>query len=456
MIEDIVKYDGEVILRMYHKGFDNENEQRNLVRKNEINGKIISLEEKYVKDEVIKNELSVFEFTECLLGTEDERNPYRGGSSCTFVKEFVILEKPKILFTQSGSLYELNIETKNFVQICEFIKKYLGVNLKKNPMNFGNVYIYECREIRAVGIEKGFSLPSKCIGSTVTVTFRNESMPVERENIAIKEESQLSITNVKYWNNFDLEVYFGKDLFFYQNQIAFMKSLRLSMEVASPKQKIDLPKIGSVFHQPSSKDQEIISGQKMTKSDLKMSTTKIRKMIELENEKENVVFVVPDELEKVKKTIMKAVEKSIKIWVFDPYFIDRNDRFYSFDWISFFSHINPYSEKKYVFYCKKNSDYKLEDFLKDLDTDFNYKKRPQSAREKNEFVETKVSIHDRFIITITKNEVYSGLVVGTSFNSLHKNYYVIYKLNHIAAKEILNKLSPWMKNENICNNEEEK
>ena len=52
-------------------------------------------------------------------------------------------------------------------------------------------------------------------------------MPVERENIAIKEESQLSITNVKYWNNFDLEVYFGKDLFFYQNQIAFMKSLRL-------------------------------------------------------------------------------------------------------------------------------------------------------------------------------------------------------------------------------------
>ena len=64
------------------------------------------------------------------------------------------------------------------------------------------------------------------------------------------------------------------------------------MEVASPKQKIDLPKIGSVFHQPSSKDQEIISGQKMTKSDLKMSTTKIRKMIELENEKENVVFLV--------------------------------------------------------------------------------------------------------------------------------------------------------------------
>ena len=59
MIEDIVKYDGEVILRMYHKGFDNENEQRNLVRKNEINGKIfyknLELQKAYLMNLLMKS-----------------------------------------------------------------------------------------------------------------------------------------------------------------------------------------------------------------------------------------------------------------------------------------------------------------------------------------------------------------------------------------------------------------
>lgn len=58
------------------------------------------------------------------------------------------------------------------------------------------------------------------------------------------------------------------------------------------------------------------------------------------------------------------------------------------------------------------------------------------------------SIHDRFII-IKNNDEFSGLSIGTSFNSLERNHYCIHKLSHAAAKIIFYDLLLWMGDKKI-------
>lgn len=65
--------------------------------------------------------------------------------------------------------------------------------------------------------------------------------------------------------------------------------------------------------------------------------------------------------------------------------------------------------------------------------------------------QTQSSIHDRFII-IKNEDNFSGLGIGTSFNSIHANSFCIYPLDNVIAKEIFEKLLMWLDKDNNLQN----
>jgi hypothetical protein len=58
-----------------------------------------------------------------------------------------------------------------------------------------------------------------------------------------------------------------------------------------------------------------------------------------------------------------------------------------------------------------------------------------------EFIQIRDRIHDRFFFSIQDDTMIEGLSIGTSLNSLERNYYCIYKLPTSFAKDIFIQLS---------------
>lgn len=68
----------------------------------------------------------------------------------------------------------------------------------------------------------------------------------------------------------------------------------------------------------------------------------------------------------------------------------------------------------------------------------------KNTRTKMSFIQTTAPVHDRFVITRTSEE-YTGLSIGTSFNSLDSNHYCIQTLSHTEAEEVIISLSDWIR-----------
>ena len=63
------------------------------------------------------------------------------------------------------------------------------------------------------------------------------------------------------------------------------------------------------------------------------------------------------------------------------------------------------------------------------------------------FHQTKSPIHDRFIL-VRNGTSYSGMILGTSFNSLDSNHYCLTKLSGNSAKTIYTELTDWLNSGN--------
>ena len=141
--------------------------------------------------------------------------------------------------------------------------------------------------------------------------------------------------------------------------------------------------------------------------------------------------------------------KSGEIWIFDPYFLSQ--KYSDLEDITDFLMIliNNVHRKHIVF--SKYRDGSFESFKNDLSI-------PQLAFFKKfgfqnvEFIESKEDFHDRFIFFVSKNKI-EGYQLGTSINSLGKNYSNIVKLNAFCCHYIFKILMDDIVSENsyrIC------
>ncbi|MDQ0495771.1 MULTISPECIES: hypothetical protein [Paenibacillus] len=451
MLKNTISYAGENILTVYHKGFDEDVKNRHLKTKEKLGRFQLIFEEKVVPDEEVENISYNGWKMEGLLSQGAVLNPYRKGA-CAFVEQFISLDKPRRLFSNTEE-YSLKVDVPTFQQICSFIEKYIGIDLLKAPLCFGNTFIYEYspRNFHAYK-EDGIVVSNKRHCDTIIVNFKKDDLVVCTKIIHttnFPQEEDIIILSTSSWNNYDIELYADGKLIYFDKDTYFMRSLKINATIGRQGHTIPLKNLGKEFKTMNSGKEQIITNitsENKTFEELKIkhSESNIRRRLNEEEVDDSFLFIKPNEVQKAMDFIKKELEKPCKeIWFFDSYFSDRNGVNYSIDLIRIFAFCHA-EEKHIIFHNNpkktEHNPISAAEFATIAKQDSVIQSLKGTEPLKIQFYQTKQRIHDRFLFIIDKEGFITGITIGTSLNSLDSNYFCMYKLYKGTARHVFEEL----------------
>ncbi|GIN23386.1 hypothetical protein [Siminovitchia fordii] len=454
LFRDTISYAGNVILTIYHKGFNEKMGHHNLTKTEKIGRFNLTFKEEVVDDNFIENINGWNYKLEGFLDSKDIRNPYRE-AACTHMVQYVYLNKPKRLFNYDGDRYQLNISDKLFKSITLFTKKYTGLNLQRQAMCFGNVFVYECyqRNYHAEN-DKGIVIDNVSKDTKIIVNFKYDNIVVYTKMITVEDDKRKTeVLSDCEWNSFDIQIYANNKLTYFDQNISIMSNMILNSSITGQSRRISLNKLGEdVYIERKGRVSTNIIGKKPNeiKRIITESNNSIQARLDEKND-ENFVFISPNELEKSKDYIIGILRLECdEIWIFDPYFSDRNGKTISLDWLKILAYCNA-NKKNIAFWNNESKDpVTVKEFERALLADRVIKDAIGSKKKLGiHLYQINTYIHDRFIFSIDKNQTVTGITIGTSLNSLDSNYYCINKLSSVSARNVFNELKQLMDDSNI-------
>lgn len=435
--------DGNKILTIVHEKMDEGIENRSLNDSISIDGHIISFKEYFVNEfklDDIECDLVIEGFLKC----NDEKNPYEEYS--TFFKELVNF--------QENNLFEDNypiVPIKEYNELYEFIKDYSNYNFTK--YSFGNVLFFSPVKIKTNWFWSdkfpclkisGFDVKGKAI-----VKFKLNHIILESVVLEDIYNGQKIFSNYD-WNNYEIEIYDGMKLIFKKQQ-DLIRNINMHINMETENYKVNLKKSNKpISLNPQTIESYNTNERKPLDLISKYLTDEFKFYSNFINvKKDKCIFLRKNEREKALDLFNDLTRKSGEIWIFDPYFLSQ--KYSDLEDITDFLMIliNNVHRKHIVF--SKYRDGSFESFKNDLSI-------PQLAFFKKfgfqnvEFIESKEDFHDRFIFFVSKNKI-EGYQLGTSINSLGKNYSNIVKLNAFCCHYIFKILMDDIVSENsyrIC------
>ncbi|MFT9487173.1 MAG: hypothetical protein ACH0QD_07360 [Tepidibacillus sp.] len=456
MVRDIISYAGEVILTIYHKGFDNEVAHRR-IRKTEKIGKYnIVFEEEVVEDTILDSLINWDVKTEGLLGSKDMRNPY-GERVCAYMVRYLNLDKPKRLFSLQEDKYQLNIPAKHFKQIILFTKKYTGLDLRDQVMSYGDIFIYECHQRNVYAKDdEGIIIEAAPRDNRIIVNFQNDDIVVCTKIIDLegKGNERIEVLSDREWNSCDVQIYEDKKLVFFKHRISFMHTMVINQALKGNSKKIKLNKLGHDFAIEGKEHlSKSVIGKKPDeiRSLISQSNYFIKQRLAEEEDDTKLLFISPNELERARDYIVSILRlDGDEVWIFDPYFSDRNGMMISLDWIRILAYCKA-TTKHIVFWNNEAKDpITVDEFVRISSEDRVIKDSKGNRSDLGiHFYQIKTYIHDRFVFAVSKDKV-TGIAVGTSLNSLDSNYYCIHTLSNGSARNVYYNLKKLIDDSNIA------
>ncbi|MBK5502781.1 hypothetical protein [Peribacillus sp. TH14] len=454
MILNRVLFAREAIITILHRGFDNDcNLQGNIYIKKKLGRYNLVFEQSIVNDEILDNLNHVVFIEEGFLNPKHELNPY-SQSKCTFMRRFVSSSKPKKIIKALEDKFELKLSLKDLLIINEFIKKYTGLDLNRNPILYGDTLLYEPISVSFKPNHlNGITFNNLEKDSIVIVKFKNKDIIVSSHLKVIESfTSELEINPSEEWKSLDIEIFKNNRLVYFNYNLSYISTVHLSMGMASRSKRIKLNELDDFFElQNDPSKHEMIIGEAVDKLEelFWKSNNQMRQKLLKEQEKENITFIKPGETKKSIEIISKYLQESQdEFWVFDPYFTDKNRFNKTLDWLRIFYECSS-QPKNIVFFCKDED--KAYDFVtikEAIKQDSVLKRIVKKGILNLNFIQISSPIHDRFILGRNKN-TFSGLTIGTSLNSIDSNHFCINILNHSAAKKILGELNDYINEGNL-------
>lgn len=454
MVCDKIIYGGQVLLTLYHHGFTAPRVRRIKEKVGRFN---LIFEETECPDDDILIPEGWYIKEEGLTYQDSPMNPY-SSEACAHVEHYCYALKPSKLFRMvpSKSKYNLNIPPESFLKIEEFVKQYTGFPIDKNSMYYGDVFVYRphlrcyhAKQSEGIVVE---NLPENAMA---VVRFQNNSLVVASKIVRTMEPAEsIEILAGVPWNSHDIEIYVADQLVFYQKDISYMRKLCLTLNISGGKEKVRLDKIADDYQidRPSSVETINIGfNPNSIEETLSQSEHAIQQELDTERADPSCTFICPGKMDLAMKLIGKTMESALdRLWIFDPYFTDPNGLNRVVDWLRIIVRCRA-KEKNIVFFTKKTEhDSSMDRLVESIQTDHELKRLMHDGKKLGlHLYQTSSPIHDRFVLTESEDDGFSGLALGTSFNSLDKNHYCIFRLRSGAAKMIWSELRDWMEDGNI-------
>lgn len=455
MIVNKVSYGGENLVTIYHRGIEDEFEsyERKII-KQKINQYNLCFEQYKVNEDNLNNIVSILSIQEGLLSPKDNLNIY-SSRVCARFRRYVSAVKPRKIIKTLEDKFEFKLPIETIITINEFIEKYTGLDLNKNPVFYGDTFIYEPTEIDVSKNESnGLTIRNIESHSEIVIRFRSNGMIVSTYKHFFEDELlEVEINPELDWKSFDIEFYKDNELIFLDSDLSFFESIHLSMGITNRPKNVKLNSLSSYLDIPTEPTKfESVIGEEINQiEDLyAKSNFEMSRKIRNEQETNNITFIKPGETNRALKEITEFLNKDFEeVWVFDPYLTDINRFNKTLDWLKIFSEL-PLKKINFLFYCK---DEEKAYSCSSLETEVLENSLLDNIVEKKTlnwwFIETKSAIHDRFILSKTSDNQFLGITVGTSLNSVDTNHFCINHLNHNATKTILNELSNFLEDGNV-------
>ena len=443
------------ILKVYHKDFT-EASNRKVLHDRKIGRYNLKFCQYQVSNKELEKITGFAYKREGLLEPNVCPNPY-GERVCTIMTHYVFDEKPSNIFGTTEDSYFLKITIQEFIEIAEFAEKYTGIDIKKAPMIFGDVFVFSFCNIDIKATEYNGIIVSNipADATNIAVYFKNFDLIVHSELISIPiDASTIDISCKEKWTNHDIYIYSNKNLIYSRKNVSYMRSFNIKTRVSTEKE-IPLNTIGNKYRISEYSSQSLSSSTKSIETSLALiyeANKKIINLIENENTDSQVVFIKPGEMDKALDIIGKIMESGKDdLWIFDSYFTDRNEFAKSLDWLRIIS-ICKSNNKNIVFFTNNSGNCMNAGDLQNEIANDSYLQDIIRINGKLgvTFYQTKSPIHDRFIL-VQNESSYFGLIMGTSFNSLERNHYCLSNLAGNSAKRILTELKDWLNAGNIIN-----
>jgi hypothetical protein len=450
MLKNLLTFGGETIVTIYHKGFDEDVGRRNKRVVEKLGRLNLKFEEYVVPDDEIE-QISYNGWTlKGLLGKRAVLNPY-GEGACAFIEQLVCIDKPQSLFSD-GNQYTLKVDVTTFQKICNFAKRYTGIDFSKTPLSFGNIFIFSSSERNFHALkDDGIVVRGNIKTDHIIVHFKQNDLVVFTKIIdtaQFHDGQDIEIVSDEPWDCYDIEMYSDGRLIYYDRDVAYMRSIVMNMTSRQKVHSVPLKKLGKDFKVESEGVTETtIIGEKkpLVIEKLERSNSDIRRRLNNEESDHTSVFIKPNEVQKAMNFIQEELKKRSKeVWLFDSYFSDRNGINYAIDWIRILAFCNA-DEKNIVFFnnrikSERNSITATEFSNLTREDSFIRTKKGKDVQLGIQFCQTKQYIHDRFLFILDKDQFVTGLTIGTSLNSLDSNYFCIQKLHNGTARIIFDEL----------------
>ena len=451
MICDKILFKGQPLLTIFHQGFRKKATGRILKRTIKVGRFNLVFTESYCDHAIVSD--GWIQIETGLLQPRSTMNPYND-STCAKMTRYCFFEKPLCIFEINNDEYRLSISSDDFCKISEFIKEYTGIDILLNPMALGDAFVFEPHEFGLKTNEKGSVIIEKVPAkSSIVVQFKENGIIVSSQLLNNETETRdIEIECDKTWNSYDIEVFQDGNLAFCNRDVSYITSLDFQIGIKQNLKPIKLNKIASEYIPAKTSNERIthIGKRSDYNTVIRKSEFEIRRQIKTDQPDDQVHFIKPNQLSVVNNLLWKEIESATnEIWLFDSYFSDNDGIGCSLDWLRIIANCNA-KFKNIVFFCNgSNNSLSADSFFKKIKEDavmgniIRIKKRLGI-----ELYQSKFPIHDRFLLQNNKNG-YSGVSIGTSFNSLDRNFYCISKLSPASSKKILKDLKSWMEDGNI-------
>lgn len=458
MVCDKITYGRQTLLTLYHQGFSAPNARKLKEKVGRFN---LVFEEIECSDDDLSIPAGWFMKEKGLAFQDSPMNPY-GPEACAQVEHYCYAPKPSRLFrmTPSKSEYRLDIPAEDFLQIEEFVKKYTGFPIVKGPMYYGDVFVYQpylrcyhAKQAEGIVVEH---LPANAM---VVVRFQRHSLVVAVKIVRTSEPAErVEIIAGVPWDYHDIEIYVGGQLVFCQKDISYIRQVHLVLNIDGGKERVQLDKIAEAYQIDRPDIEETVDigyDSNSIEEALRRSEYSIMQKLDAERPDPSCTFICPDKMDQAMELIGKTMESaSDRLWVLDSYFTDRDSLGKTMDWLRIITQCHA-REKNIVFFSKNDEKaLPMDELIEKIRTDHELA-RVMRGREQLglHLYQTIAPIHDRFVLTESGDAI-SGLALGTSFNSLDRNHYCIFRLSGHASKTIWSRLRAWMEDGNIVSEQE--
>ena len=455
MIKNVITYKNKPILTIYHRGFSKDCTTIKRHIKEYMGRNLLCFYEEYVADDEWNNLTGYVWEEKALITPKEKHNPYCQ-KACANMIHRIYPDKPSVIWKKNGT----TIDEKELEQILAFVKKYTGMNLEEHLVYLGDVFLFSPSWFKYHSDKnKSIIIYHMKEGMRIILQLKHGHDVLEAKVIDITEDTEeLEIATECDWNNHDIEIYENDELIYINREVYYVRYMNLDISVAARSKRIPLTTLREYYElKPQGETEKCaIGGPPEPVRQLldKMNQTLVRK-VNNQKKSDRFLFVRPGELDIAIKRITEVMFRATEeLWIIDSYFTDKGSGLNQMtDWIRLITSAKA-TKKNIIFYCNNEDKALNAAQLKDhiLRDPIVQDEMVENSSQQINLHQTKTAIHDRFLI-IRNDDTYSGLSIGTSFNSLNSNHYCIQTLTHREVLEVLEALALWLENNVIAQEE---